>query len=74
LEKSAIRETLAAGAGQVRQPQVVKGKGSDRSEQQQFEISSCGWGMAAKRSIIGKARDATEKRTAIVSTLTTEES
>jgi hypothetical protein len=50
------------------------GMGSDGSTQQQFEKSSCWWGVAGKRAIIGKARDATEKRTAIVSTLSTEES
>jgi hypothetical protein len=74
LEKSAIRETLAGAVGQVRQPQAAMGMGSDGSAQQQFEKSSCGWGVAGNRAIIGKARDATEKRTAIVSTLTTEES
>jgi hypothetical protein len=40
-EKSAIRETLAGAAGQVRQPQAAMGKGSDGSAQQQFEKSSC---------------------------------
>jgi hypothetical protein len=50
------------------------GMGSDGSAQQQFEKSSCGWGVADKRAIIGKARDTTEKRTAIARTLTTEES
>jgi hypothetical protein len=50
------------------------GMGSDGSTQQQFEKSSCWWGVAGKRAIIGKARDATEKRTAIARILTTEES
>jgi hypothetical protein len=50
------------------------GKGSDGSAQQQFEKSSCWWVVAGNRPIIRKARDTTEKSTAIVSTLTTEES